>query len=296
MTWNVSVPRPLVAAALLFASAAPWTAATADDIEFMPPYVPTVQDDVDLMLEIGDVGPGDYVIDLGAGDGRIVITAARRGAQGHGVEIDPELVKEASRRAEAAGVDQLAAFVEGDIFEADVSQASVVTLYLYPEINLALRPRLLNELRPGTRVLSNSFDMGEWEPDVHDLTARSSGGILMWIVPAEVAGDWRVELGDEQRFDLNATQRFQKVSLRLAGTDGPLAIRSVRLRGDRLEFAATASGVSYSFSGRIDGDEIDGVAQVRDGRDVRVHRWHARRVPGLAHTDEPPAPRQARAR
>src|SRR5690606_28378652 len=126
-----------------------------------------------------------------------------------------ELVKEASRRAEAAGVDQLAAFVEGDIFEADVSQASVVTLYLYPEINLALRPRLLNELRPGTRVLSNSFDMGEWEPDVHDLTARSSGGILMWIVPAEVAGDWRVELGDEQRFDLNATQRFQKVSLRL---------------------------------------------------------------------------------
>ncbi|MBN1240392.1 MAG: class I SAM-dependent methyltransferase [Gammaproteobacteria bacterium] len=279
MTRTVSGPRQTAAAMWWFVSAltAP-AAAIADEIEFMPPYVPTVQDDVDLMLEIGDVGPGDYVVDLGSGDGRIVISAARRGADGHGVEIDPELVEEATRRAEAAGVADRAAFVEGDIFDADISQASVVTLYLYPEVNLALRPRLLSELRPGARVLSNSFDMGDWQPDVHDKTARSSGGILMWVVPADVAGDWQLEVGEDETFALNATQRFQKVSLRLAGDDGMLAVRSARLRGDRLEFVATAGGTRYLFNGRVDDDGIDGMVQVRDGGTVRVHSWHARRA------------------
>lgn len=279
MTRTVSGPRQTAAAMWWFVSAltAP-AAAIADEIEFMPPYVPTVQDDVDLMLEIGDVGPGDYVVDLGSGDGRIVISAARRGADGHGVEIDPELVEEATRRAEAAGVADRAAFVEGDIFDADISQASVVTLYLYPEVNLALRPRLLSELRPGARVLSNSFDMGDWQPDVHDKTARSSGGILMWVVPADVAGDWQLEVGEDETFALNATQRFQKVSLRLAGDDGMLAVRSARLRGDRLEFVATAGGTRYLFNGRVDDDGIDGMVQVRDGGTVRVQAWHARRA------------------
>ena len=244
----------------------------------MPPYVPTVQDDVVLMLDIGRVGPGDYVMDLGSGDGRIVITAAKRGAYGHGVEIDAELVREASDRAKGQGLADRVSFVEGDVFEADISQASVVTLYLYPEVNLALRPKLLSELRPGTRVLSNSFDMGDWKPDVHDESARSSGGILMWIVPADVTGDWRVEAGDGG-FDLNVSQRFQNVSLRLGGGDRPLAIKSADLRGDRLNFVASATGETYAFSGRVDGDAIEGLVQIRDGEEVRLEKWRAQRAP-----------------
>src|SRR5690606_10923232 len=195
-----------------------------------------------------------------------------------GVEIDAELVREASDRAKGQGLADRVSFVEGDVFEADISQASVVTLYLYPEVNLALRPKLLSELRPGTRVLSNSFDMGDWKPDIHDKSARSSGGILMWIVPADVAGDWRVEAGDDS-FELNVSQRFQKVSLRLGGGDRPLAIKSADLRGDRLNFVASATDETYSFSGRVQGDAIEGLVQIREGDEVRLGKWRAQRAP-----------------
>jgi hypothetical protein len=287
MTRSLSGSRPAAAAVWSFASVLAAVGALAEEVELMPPYIPTVQDDVDLMLDVGGVGPGDYVIDLGSGDGRIVITAAKRGAFGHGVEIDADLVDESARIAEAEGVADRTAFVEADIFEADVSQATVVTLYLYPEINLRLRPKLLSELRPGTRVLSNSFDMNDWKPDVHDMSARSSGGILMWVVPAGVAGDWQIELdgddtrdGEGARFELNVTQRFQQVNLRLGSVDERLAIRSAELRGERLSFIATTAGSAYAFSGRVDGDRIAGIVQVQDGDDeIRVRRWRASRAP-----------------
>src|SRR5690606_30264646 len=164
--------------------------------------------------------------------------AAARGAFAHGVEIEPELVELARRNARRAGVDGRTAFVEGDIFEADIGAASVVTLYLFPDANLALRPKLLAELAPGTRVVSNSFDMGEWTPDVHDMSARSSGGILLWIVPADVAGGRPAEIERES-----------------AGRD------------ER----------TYAFSGRVDGDSIDGYVQIADATGTVVRRWRASR-------------------
>src|SRR5690606_34722405 len=147
---------PSVAGALLAAAAGPAGSALAD-YEPTAPYVPTVEEDVELMLDVAEVRRDDYVIDLGSGDGRIVIAAARRGARAHGVEIEPELVELARRNARDAGVEDRATFAEGDLFEADISAASVVTLYLFPEVNIALRPKLLAELAPGTRVVSTRF-------------------------------------------------------------------------------------------------------------------------------------------
>lgn len=154
------------------------------------PYVSTPEADVQQMLDMAEVGPGDYLIDLGSGDGRIVIAAARRGVRAHGVELEPELVELARRRAREAGVADLATFSHGDAFEADISAATVVTLYLLPEVNIALKPRLLRELRPGARVISGNFDMGRWRPDRHE-TSLSSGGIYLWVIPGEMPAELR---------------------------------------------------------------------------------------------------------
>lgn len=196
------------------------TAPAFSDYEPQAPYVPTVEDDVELMLDLAAVGPGDYLIDLGSGDGRIVIAAAQRGAYGHGVEIESDLVVEARHHAIEAGVSERVAFVEGDLFDADIAGASVVALYLFPEVNLALRPKLLSELTPGTRVVSNSFDMGDWQPDVHDFSARSSGGVLLWVVPAPIAGDWVLEIEDDSNraaYALRIAQRYQEIDIRVDG-------------------------------------------------------------------------------
>jgi len=248
------------------------------------PYVPTVEEDVELMLDVAGVGPGDYVIDLGSGDGRIVIAAAARGAFAHGVEIEPELVELARRNARRAGVAERAAFVEGDIFEADIAAASVVTLYLFPEANIALRPKLLAELAPGTRVVSNSFDMGEWAPDVHDTSARSSGGILLWIVPANVGGEWSVEIDGEVegtapgRHELRVAQHFQEIDVTFVPAGrGSASIADATLRGDRIAFRAIADDRAYAFSGRIHGDSIEGYVQIGDESGAVVRRWRASR-------------------
>jgi precorrin-6B methylase 2 len=151
--------------------------------ELVAPYVNTVHEDVALMLDMAEVGPGDYLIDLGSGDGRIVIAAALRGARGHGVELQPELVELARKNAAAAGVADRIHFIEGDIFEADLSAATVVTLYLFPEANLQLRPKLQRELAPGTRLVSNAFHMGDWQPLKHEY-GRTSGGAMLWVIPS----------------------------------------------------------------------------------------------------------------
>ena len=149
--------------------------------ELVAPYVNTVHEDVELMLDMAEVGPADYLIDLGSGDGRIVIAAARRGARGHGVELQPELVELANANAKAAGVADRVHFIEGDIFAADLSGATVITLYLFPEANLQLKPKLLAELPPGTRVVSNAFHMGDWQPIKHEY-GRTSGGAMLWVI------------------------------------------------------------------------------------------------------------------
>ena len=284
---RVAARRALLLAVLLL----PGCAAGDETIEIedpadgsVAPYVPTVEEDVELMLDVAGVGPGDYVIDLGSGDGRIVIAAAARGAFAHGVEIEPELVELARRNARRAGVAERAAFVEGDIFEADIAAASVVTLYLFPEANIALRPKLLAELAPGTRVVSNSFDMGEWAPDVHDTSARSSGGILLWIVPANVGGEWSVEIDGEVegtapgRHELRVAQHFQEIDVTFVPAGrGSASIADATLRGDRIAFRAIADDRAYAFSGRIHGDSIEGYVQIGDESGAVVRRWRASR-------------------
>lgn len=243
--------------------------------EFVAPYVNTPREDVELMLELAAVGPGDYLIDLGSGDGRIVINAALRGALGHGIELDRELVVRARERARAAEVSERTLFRHGDIFDADIGAASVVTMYLMPDVNLRLRPKLLAELAPGTRVLSNSFHMGEWQPDQR-AQGRSSGGIMLWIVPADVTGEWTVSTGARQ-FRLAAAQTFQEIDLELRDGDEQLHVLDSVLRGDRIAFTAGDGRNRYAFNGRVDGERMQGFVQVHAANGSELGRWRAQR-------------------
>ncbi len=242
--------------------------------ELVSPFVVSPQRDVERMMNLGEVGPDDYVIDLGSGDGRIVITAARRGAMGHGIELDPDLVEKSRLRAEGEGVADRVAFVHGDIFEEDFSRASVVTLYLFPEVNLRLRPMLLEQLAPGSRVISNSFGMGAWRADEHILSA-SSGGIYLWTVPARVAGEWRLRVGEREPWSLTVAQRFQQLTLDVEARDDGLVVDAVRLHGERLSFSLQGRRDNWQFSGRVEGDRMDGYVQIRDGDRVDVQPWTA---------------------
>lgn len=244
--------------------------------ELVAPFVVTTEEDVERILDLANVGPGDFVIDLGSGDGRIVIGAAQRGARGRGVELDPYLVAEATANAAAAGVADRVSFVHGDIFEAELGAATVVTMYLMPEVNLRLRPKLLTELRPGSRVVSNSFDLGAWRPDWH-VPARSSGGILAWIVPAAIGGDWLLELEEEgeERFELEVEQQFQQITLTLTGQGEILRIDSATLSGDEVQFAAGGALADYRFSGRAAAGEMGGTVRIERANGTREARWRA---------------------
>ena len=174
------MPKPLrmlTRALLLFAAALLVPAALARDV----PYVPTPEPVVDKMLELAQVGPKDVVYDLGSGDGRIVIAAAKKGARGVGIDIDPERIREAKRNASRAGVADRVEFREGNLFKADIRDATVVTLYLLTGVNRQLRPKLLGELKPGTRVVSHAFDMGDWQPVATERVGSST--VYYWVVP-----------------------------------------------------------------------------------------------------------------
>ena len=263
--------------ALLFGLLTLLVGAASGRGEFVAPYVPTTREDVDRMLELAGLGPTDYLIDLGSGDGRFVITAALRGAMGHGVELDGELVELARQRARDAEVEDLVSFEQGDIFDADLSMASVVTLYLMPEVNLRLRPKLLAELPAGARVLSNSFDMGEWRPDRH-VTGRASGGLMLWIVPAHVGGRWSVST-PEGRFQLIINQQFQSFTAEMSHGAENLHILSTALRGDRIAILAGDGRRRYAFSGRVDETGMSGIVQVHASHGTRLERWQAVRRP-----------------
>jgi len=229
-------------------------------------FVPTPPEVVDAMLKTANVSRKDLVYDLGCGDGRIVIAAAKQfGARGVGVDIDPVRIKEARANAQAAGVSDQVRFVEGDLFETDLRPATVVTLYLLEQLNLKLHPKLVTELRPGTRIVSHAFGMTGWAPDRSE-TMRISGPhpgqgdesrLLLWIVPAEVRGVWQA--GDTR---LRIHQNFQQLELegRLLGR--PIVSSRARLRGR--EIAWEADGVR--FEGRLQGGEIAGELSGPDGR------------------------------
>lgn len=208
----------------------------AREPEYDVPYVPTPEPVVDAMLAIAQVGAADTLIDLGSGDGRIPIAAARLGAQARGVEIDATLVERARRNAALHGLQDRARFTAANLFDTPLRDASVVTMYLLPRINMALRPRLLTELRPGTRIVTHAFDLGDWQADEWGLVADRS--IYLYIVPAVAGGDWRMTLPDGRSGTLHLDQTFQFVT----GTfDGKQV--AGRLRGTELVF--TVGSVSY---------------------------------------------------
>ena len=214
-------------------------------------WVPTPQALVDKMLDVAKVTPKDYVMDLGSGDGRTVITAAKRGAKAQGIEYNPDMVDLSMRNAAKEGVSDKATFVNADLFESDFSQATVITLFLLPDINIRLRPKIL-DMKPGTRVVSNAFTMGEWKADE---TANAGNGCgswctaYLWIVPAKVEGTWQLPQGE-----LALKQTFQMVSGTLRSGNVSTPITNGRLNGDQISF--TAGGNQYT--GRVNGNVMEG--------------------------------------
>lgn len=238
------------------------------------PYVPTPNNVVEKMLDMAHVGPSDYVIDLGSGDGRIVIAAAKRGAFGHGVDIDPKRIEEARANAKNAGVEDKVVFMQENIFNTDFSRASVVTMYLLNSVNIKLRKHLLDNLRPGSRLVSNDFDMGKWRAD--DYIRELHNDIYFWVIPASVKGQWRWTVGDNI-FTMQANQEFQELFLNVKNNNSAMTIKDMVLRGDRISFVASdfERDIDYNFSGHIDGNEINGVVQVRKATNAEIQNWSA---------------------
>src|SRR4051812_36386452 len=253
------------------------------------PYVNTPMEIVQRMLRMAEVGAGDYVIDLGSGDGRIVIEAAKRGARGLGVDLDPTLVKAATENAQKAGVGARARFETRDIFDTDLSSASVVTMYLLPDFNAKLLPRLL-KLKPGTRIVSHDGGIGDWLPD-EKLEMRTPekavgiGGLSkveLWVVPADAAGRWTAELPQHGgRWTMRIRQRYQMLEVDAATQGRDLLVRASRLRGDEIKLVVTGLVGDHAwhhlFVGRIDGERIAGEVTISDGNGRKTYPWNATR-------------------
>jgi len=252
------------------------------------PYVPTPQSVVNAMLEIAKVGPKDFVVDLGSGDGRIVLTAATQyKASGMGVDIDPELVDLANASARKLGVAERVHFIRQDVFAADLSRTTVLTLYLLPGMMQSLRPKLLADLKPGTRIVSHDFTFHQWKPDrtvtvqteeKYDLAGAWTSDIHLWIVPAAVQGSWRLSrAGETADGRLDIRQGFQHFDGRFTRGERTVEVKDGRLDGARLTFSVPAgNGRRELFTGTVERDQIRG--EVRDGEMV-VARWSATRAP-----------------
>lgn len=268
--------RKLFLVCSLLAALAP--AVSAQELSKLP-YVPTPQVVVDEMLKLAGVTADDFVIDLGSGDGRIVITAAKRfKAKGLGVDIDGKLVALSNRNAKEEKVDDRVEFAERDMFKTDIGNASVLTLYVMPDFMQKLRSKVLAELKPGTRVVAHDYPIDEWRPDrVVTLTVpekmeangTDKAYLYLWIVPAVVAGTWRVDLdADGRREELIVTfnQRFQMIDGVAEKMRRPTPIRNPLLTGTEVKFSITLGATPYLFSGRIDGDRIHGTAIATGGK------------------------------
>lgn len=244
-------PSALLVAALLLGGSA-----CAQNVQLDVPYVPTAYDTVHRMLELADVQPDDKLIDLGSGDGRIVIQAVRdwgvRGAIG--VDIDPERVREANENAREAGVSEHVEFIQGDLFEMDFSEATVLTMYLLNTINVRLRPIILDTLKPGTRVVSHVFTMGNWQPDA---TVQTRGlQAFMWIVPAKVEGAWQIRHDDGSEQLVTFSQTYQRIDGEYEIEGNTHRMTFSTLRGDEIRFSARGK----HYIGKVDGNTITALA------------------------------------
>jgi hypothetical protein len=269
-------------------------------------YVPTPQHVVEAMLDLANVGPSDTVIDLGSGDGRVIITAAKKhGARGTGVELDRYLLKLANDNARKAGVAERARFLEQDLFETDLSQATVVTTYLLPEMNQKLQPKLL-ALKPGARVVVHDYALEKWYPDARKIIAvpgktvghPGESHLFLHIVPSRLAGEWQSQIRhgrDTVLYEFSFDQEFQFVegTARAGGREGK--IPEFKLAGDRFEFSfridVKGQAPDRRFAGRVNGDRIEGTMTIGHGATARAQPWTARLVRAgkvSDGTDRPP--------
>ena len=286
----------ILAAALL--AAAHGTAAMAQDVpeevreaskDLDVPYEGSHPGVLDAMFGLAKVTGEDFVIDLGSGDGRIVIAAARRfGARGIGVDLNEKLVDIANRRAQALGLGDRARFFVRDIFKTDISRASVVTMFLYPEVVLKLRPKLLRTLAPGTRVVSHEYHLGRWRPDgarVVESPGGKEGVVYLWVVPGRVAGRWNWETAHPGSFEgalryrAEITQRFQDMAGQVVVGLQPMPIHGAVIAGPRVSFSATGEIdhriVRHDFEGVVKGREITGRVRLSGGVRPRTLPWRA---------------------
>jgi len=254
------------------------------------PYVQTPVEIVERMMRMAEIGPGDSVIDLGSGDGRLVIAAAKRGARGLGVDLDPNLVRLAAQNAAQAGVAERARFEVRDIFDTDLSGASVITMYLLPDFNAKLLPKLL-ALKPGTRIVSHDGGIGDWPPD-ETLEMRAPekpvglGGrsrVDLWIVPAKAAGAWASDLGAHGGvWRMRIAQTYQVLDVQVAAQGRDLLVRNTRLRGEEIKLVVTGLVNSrawhHYFAGQLRGDTIEGQVSISDGNHTRTVPWLATRT------------------
>jgi hypothetical protein len=275
----------VVLSLLWFVNGAP---AVGQDVGKLP-YVPTPQVVVDEMLKMADVKANDYVIDLGSGDGRIIITAAKNyKAKGLGVDIDGKLVNLSNKNAKSEGVADRAEFAERDMFKTDISKASVLTLYVLPDFMQKLRTKIQTELKPGTRVVAHDYHMGDWYPDrIVTLTVpekKEANGtdkayLYLWIIPTSVQGTWNMEFEPAGKVDpmiLAFNQKYQIVNAAVAGPGTP-KIEDAKLKGDEVSFAFTLRATKYQFTGKVSANKIEGKALADGAKDALP--WRATKAP-----------------
>lgn len=272
-------------AGALSAAALCWQVAAvqASDV----PYVPTPMNVVDAMLGLGGVGPGDYLIDLGSGDGRISIRAATRfGVTGFGVDLDDNLVRTANAAAAKQGVADKVKFEARNLFDTDLGRATVITAYLLNSVNLRLRPQLFEQLKPGTRIVTHDFHFGDWQPDQKitiDVPDKAYGpprsDIMLWVIPANFSGVWQWTLpgtGGDVRHEARLSQKFQVLYGRASAQNRQVLLADAKIRGDAVSFMLADAAGAQRYSGRISGDTISGEVQLPGGG--RPLSWQATRI------------------
>jgi len=253
------------------------------------PYVPTPQIVVDEMLKMASVTADDYLIDLGSGDGRIVISAAKQyRSKGLGVDIDPKLVALSLQNAKNAKVDDRVEFIERDMFKTEIGKATVLMLYVMPDFMSLLRSKVLKELKPGTRVVAHDYHMGDWYfdrmvtltvPEKKEANGTDKAYLYLWVVPADVEGIWRVDFDGETRSEevvLTISQRYQMISARAEKMRKPLMLEKPTLRGAKIDFSVVLETMRYQFTGRVNGDKMQGTAMAADGKGPYL--WRGTRV------------------
>jgi SAM-dependent methyltransferase len=278
---------------ILFCAAATVSAQSWAWDDGTTPFVVSPDAVVERMLYLAQPKAGDRLVDLGSGDGRIVIEAAKRfGAKGLGVDIDPRLVNLARTNAKRAGVESLASFEVQDLFETDLRGVNVVTMYLLPEVNLKLMPRLIAQLKPGARIVSHDYDLGPWPFDemMELALAEKMVGplgrsrIFLWVVPADARGKWLSDMPEHGgRWQFDITQKYQVLDVDARAGGATMVVRGARLRGEEIRLAVTGAiggkGYNTLFAGKVADGRIEGKLRISDGENYKTIPWKASRQP-----------------